>query len=202
MTRRLPLYVERALGELQATRTFVATEVEKQFREENAVTCTAGCAHCCHYPVEVTVGEGLLLYRFLASKGRLTTAVRKRIEEHAKLTSFLDPAVWLMSNIACPMLDDKQRCIGYEARPLTCRTQFWSGLAEQCHPHAYDPSNTQMARIRKVAAIFEERLLKRNAMTTTRMPVSRALLLAEKVLSQELDLDRLELELLKEFLAP
>ena len=193
MIRKLPLYAERAIGELQATRSYTAVEFERSFREDNGVTCKAGCANCCMYPRVVTIAEAILLYRFLASKGRLTGALRKKIQTHASTTDFLSPAVWMLSNIPCPLLDDDNKCRGYEARPLGCRLTLSTGLPEKCHPNTLDI--TEMAATRDIlpeVAAFETRLLKTHGISTVRMSISRALLIAERVLSGEVRLMDIE----------
>lgn len=203
MSRRLPLYAERALGELQATRGYTVTEYEKQYREEHAVTCRAGCAHCCHYPIHISIGEGLLLYRFLSGKGRLTSELRKKLRVHGDLTMFLDSAVWMRASIPCPLLDEKNRCAGYEGRPLICRLRFSAGDADDCNPQSLNPEN--MADIKELSSVFsamERRLLKAHGISSIGMSVGRALILAEKVLTGEIDLNRIERELLREYVTP
>jgi len=202
MTRKLPLYAERALGQLHATRGYTVTEFEKQFRANFAVSCKPGCAHCCHYPLYITVAEGLILYRYLASKGRLTGALRKRLAEHADVTAFIDPAVWMRSAIPCPLLDDKKHCVGYEGRPQACRMTFSAGDPDKCDPQAYDPSEQGSTReIARASAAFEDKLLRAHGISPIRIPVSRALQIAERVLSGELALNRIELTLYQEYKA-
>jgi len=199
--KRLPLYAERALGELQATRAMAATDFERRFRQEAAVSCKAGCDHCCHYPLLVTVAEGILLYRHLGQKGRLTAALKKRIAEHADLTAFIDPAVWMRSRIPCPLLDEKSCCAGYEGRPLACRMTFSAGNPADCDGQAFNPEAMSNRAILRVVGVFEEKLLRKHGVSSYRMPLSRALLLAERIISQEVPLDEVERVLYREYLA-
>jgi len=202
MSRRLPLYAEKAFGELQATRGYTATEFERQFRAEHPVTCKAGCSNCCAYPVLITIGEGILLYRFLAGKGRLTSGLKKKLREHSDLTHFMDFGVWMRANIPCPLLDEKQRCAGYESRPLACRLRFSTGDPDDCHPHTFDPGNmASLQEMAPVVAAFENRLLQSHGVSKFRMPIGRALQLAERVLSGEVDLKSIELVLFQEYMA-
>ncbi len=199
MSRQLPLYVEQTLGELITTRAYVTGRFEKSFREEHAVSCKAGCAHCCYYPIHVTIGEGLILYRGLAARGRMTAAVRARLEEHANQTSFMDPAVWMLSKIPCPLLDEKKLCIGYDARPLSCRLTFSAGDPDDCDPQAHDSSAMSDRRILAVVAAFEQKLLKKHGISTFKIPISRAVLLAEKIVAGSLPLNDVERILSKEY---
>jgi hypothetical protein len=202
MKRKLPLYAERALGELQATRGYTVTEFEKQFRSEHSVSCKPGCANCCHYPLLITIAEGILLFRFLAGKGRLTATLREKLREHGKMTTFLDPAVWMRSNIPCPLLDEKNQCRGYEARPLSCRLLLSGGDPADCHPQAFAPHEMAATRqLSQATSAFENSLLKKNGISPIRVPVGRALLLAEKVLAGEFNLNAIERVLYQEYTA-
>lgn len=202
MARKLPLYVEQALGELQATRGMAATEFERRFREEaGAVSCKAGCSNCCYHPVLITVAEGIVLYRYLGQRGALTADLKGKLVDHADITAFMDPAVWLRARIPCPLLDDKGRCRGYEGRPLACRMTFSSGDPAACDPQALDPKALSTRDILQVVMAFEGALLKRFRISPVRMPISRALVLAERVLAQEISLDEIERILYREYLA-
>lgn len=197
--RKLPLYIEAGLGELEATVTYIATEFEKNLRAETPVSCKEGCAHCCHYPVLITLGEGIHLYRYLASKGRMSATFRRKLEAHGASTLFQDPAVWLLSNIPCPLLDDKQRCVGYQARPLSCRLTYSSGDPADCQVHVFAAdSMVDRGDTMRAAAAFEHKLLLRHKISTIRMPISKAILLGEKVVSGELSAENIELALYEE----
>ena len=198
--RRLPLYAERAIGELQAARGYTVTEFEKQFRAINAVSCKPGCSNCCHYPLLITVGEAIILYRFLAQKGRLTGVMRKKLQDHADLTSLLDPAVWMRSNISCPLLDTSNKCQGYEARPLACRLLVSADDPEACHPHAFNPAGmANTADVFKAVVAFETKLLGTHGMSSIRMPIGRAVLIADQVLTGAIQLNGIERALYKEY---
>lgn len=198
--RRLPIYVERALGELEGTRNFTSVEFERGLREEGPVSCHEGCAHCCHYPIMITVAEGILLYRHLASKGKWTPALRKKLAEHADHTSFADQAIWLLANIPCPLLDEKQKCSAYAARPLSCRLTWSSKDPEGCRPHEFNAGNmASRTNVMQVSAAYEDGLLRRARVSSIRMPISKAVQIAERVLSGELSPDRIELAVYEDF---
>ena len=199
--RRLPLYAEVALAEFRATRGMAAAEFERRFREEaGAVSCRVGCDHCCHYPLLITVAEGILLYRHLGQRGRLTTALKVRLGEHADLTALIDPAVWMRARIPCPLLEGR-KCQGYEGRPLACRMAFSAGDPSDCDPQAFQPEALSSREVLRVVSAFEEKLLQKHGISPVRMPVSRALLLAGRVLAQEVSLNDVERILYREYLS-
>jgi len=198
--RRLPLYTERVLGELQSTRGYVVTEFERQFRENSAVSCTPGCANCCHYPLLISVGEAIILYRSLAQRARLTGVLRKKLQEHADLTSFLDPAVWMRANIPCPLLDEQNKCLGYEGRPTACRLLISSEDPENCHPHTFNPAGMAATKeVFKAVVAFETQLLHRHAISSVRMSIGRALLIADQVLTGTISPNEIERILYQEY---
>jgi len=201
--KKLPLYAERALGELQATRGYTATEFEREFRAQFPVTCKPSCVNCCYHPILITIAEGILLFRFLASKGRLTSSLRKKLQDHGQLTSFLDGKVWMQSMIPCPLLNDKLQCSGYEARPLACRLTFSAGDPEKCHPQTFDPEEMASTQdLTRVTRAFEDKLLKSHAVSAIRMSVGRAIQLAEQVISGEIAIDAIERALYQDFTSP
>ena len=199
MTRRLPIFVERAVGDWVATRAHVAVKFEEGFRKDHGVTCKEGCNNCCYYPVLITIIEGISLFRLLAGRGRLTAAMRTRLQEHGDLTLFMDPAVWMRANIPCPLLEGG-KCSGYESRPLSCRVTFSSWDAEDCHPQAFNPSN--MAAIHDISRVtveYERRLMRAGGISRIRLPVGKAILMAERILTGELAPDEIEKATLTEY---
>lgn len=200
MARRLPLYAEQVFAEIQATRGMVATEFERRFREEaEAVSCKEGCSNCCYHPTTITVAEGVLLYRHLGQKGRLTATLKARLAKHSALTAFLAPAVWMMSRIPCPLLE-AGKCMGYEGRPLVCRMTFSAGDPAGCDPQGFDPSALSSREVLRVAEAFEEKLLQKARVSRIRVPISRALILAERLIAQEISLNDVERILYQEYL--
>ena len=81
--------------------------------------CAAGCAFCCHLPVLVTPGEADLL----AEAALRLPGVPARIE---------DP------KHRCPFLDDDDRCLAYDVRPLRCRAHTSSDRSVCERVHAGD----------------------------------------------------------------
>lgn len=203
MKHKLPLISERALANTKAHQVQASLDFDRKL-PASGVTCTKGCSNCCHMPLSVTVLEGLLLYRWLSEQGRWTSALRKRISEVRDKTLGLSTHVWLLSNIPCPLLEDN-RCLGYESRPFKCRVTYSVGPSSSCHPHArLSPQATSNEVPNEVALKdFDEKvrfLLKPLGTASTRMPISEALLLGEKLASGTLELEDVGLQHAKDLL--
>jgi len=202
MTRRLPLLAERALADTKATQMQAASEYEHELRGDSTISCRTGCANCCHHPFLVTVLEGLLLYRFLASHGKWTPSLRKQVHEARDKTLGLAFEVWLLSNIPCPLLDTRMKCTAYEARPVHCRTTFSVGDPELCHPHKLG-TNTPLADNTSVIVGFNIRvqeLLKKLGSHGRLMPLSEALLLAEAIDNDTLSIEASDIQYIHDLL--
>ncbi|GAB6038568.1 hypothetical protein JCM15519_31270 [Fundidesulfovibrio butyratiphilus] len=104
------------------------------------VRCEPSCSDCCHAPFDVTLVEALRINRAFNErfpKGddrhRLITAANQADREHYRLkrkawkahkAGIPDEtlvAEFGRERIRCPLLDDQDRCVMYDARPLTCR---------------------------------------------------------------------------------
>lgn len=198
--RRLPLLVERSVGEAHASRLLEAEQYETAVFTVGGVSCTAGCASCCHYPVMVSVLEGIAMYQWLQEHRLWTQVLRDRLLEHKALTWNLAPEVWLLSEIPCPLLKDN-RCVAYESRPFLCRTLFSRGDPYYCHPHRLGSQLSGILnREDAVETIWkaEDRLLRRHKLRRILLPLAAAILLGEKVVLGEVDLEEANLELLRE----
>jgi Fe-S-cluster containining protein len=202
---KLPIIVERHLGEIQADRIRRALEFERDAIAENPISCKSGCAHCCYYPVVISPLEGLLAYRWLTSHGRWTPKQRVVLEEHAKATTGLDPTVWFLSNIACPLLEEKTRkCVAYEVRPLVCRLVMTRGIPEHCQPSQYVARNPlNQIPFRTVLNEFHQKetaFLKTHKVRITMLTLSRAILFAEQLANGTLDFNRLDLAIYTDYI--
>ena len=163
--------------------------------------CKAGCASCCYHPVRISILEGMVLFKHLVEHGRWSPSLKKKLAAHAALTSNLAMGIWLMSSIACPLLDEKDRCIGYEARPFNCRVTFATGDPHYCHPHRIGELTTIVPRVAALEEFHKEEaaLLRRHGLWHLLVPVSKALLIGEKILSGDVDLEGADREILAEF---
>jgi Fe-S-cluster containining protein len=202
--RRLPLVAEQTLGNVRRVRAQLAGDFERELQQaaRNAGTktsCRAGCANCCFHPVLITALEGVLMYRWLAEHGRWTPSVQARIREHSETTRDLEFSVWFLSVIACPMLDEKtKRCTIYAARPHTCRVTFAFGDPDNCHPHRIEQSGL-VNKAEVVGAYHREqaKIIKRHGLRVVLMPISMAILMGEKIVSGEIELEGADLAALR-----
>lgn len=195
MRRRLPVLVERSVGQMQADRIEVSSTFEAGAREKyEQFSCREGCAGCCHHPVVISILEGISLYQSLTERGMWTPSLRKRLEETADMTTGLALSVWMLTRIPCPLLDEKSRCLGYEARPLTCRTMFAGGDPQFCDPQHIGPQTSILARTEPLEEFHkrEGALLKRHQLFHLLLPIGRSVLLAARICSGEIDLERVD----------
>lgn len=84
---------------------------------EPVPACAAGCCHCCHQRVEVTVPEIARLARHLRDLPGLAI----RVEKTARRTAGLAGEAYRLAQIPCAFLDSRGLCAVYEQRPLGCR---------------------------------------------------------------------------------
>ena len=184
--RKLPFLTERSLDQVKADRIGLSTEFVATLPR---VSCSKGCSACCSYPVYISVLEGILLYRHLTEKGHWTPSLRKKLEKHADTTFDLSAEIWLLIDMPCPLLD-KNKCLAYEARPFTCRTTFTRGDPYNCVPKRivssrFVPKDDVTAKIREV----ETRLLAKHGLSLIGLPISKAILIGEKIVIGEADLE-------------
>lgn len=108
-------------------------------RYPDLVVCREGCSSCCHALFDLTLVEALYLSR--AFRERFDGAERFRLQDLAdsvdrriakvKRQVFKDSQAGKSSNeiltevagilVRCPLLGDDNRCLMYDARPITCR---------------------------------------------------------------------------------
>jgi Fe-S-cluster containining protein len=189
MRRKLPLLVERSLSQVRAEREGLASNVDAKLP---LVSCKSGCSACCSYPVYISLLEGMLLYRHLTEKGHWTPKLRKALEAHATRTTALSADVWLMINLPCPLLE-QNKCIAYSARPFTCRTLYARTPASYCQPNQMASSASFVGRD-AVTTQFrdaEAKILARHKLALVGMPISRAILFGEKIVTGEVDVENL-----------
>jgi Fe-S-cluster containining protein len=204
--QKLPLYAERAVAEVQAIKTAISSKYEWELRRavaeiKTAIMCTPGCHYCCHYPVVISVFEGLPIYRYLVSRGQWTPSLKKTLSEHAAQTFGLASPVWFLSNIACPFLDKTGRCSIYKVRPFACRVTYTINDPQFCHTHNLAAGSEVVPRADALREFHtaEEHLFRQNRAHRILMPVSKAALVAELFASGNKPFESLDTYMSKEF---
>lgn len=205
MKRHLPILVSRSVGATQAVRLDLASKFEMQTRQKmtesgSRVTCTVGCSSCCHHPIQVSIFEGILIYRWLTQNHKWTTRLKeklKRVSDQQYGTSF---EVWLLSNLPCPLLEDN-KCSVYKARPLVCRAYFATSDPYYCHPHRLG-AMTQIVPREEVVDVFnaqQETELRQHKLQFMTMPIGAAVLLGAQVCEEGLELSNLDRIIYQEY---
>ncbi|MBW2065337.1 MAG: YkgJ family cysteine cluster protein [Deltaproteobacteria bacterium] len=125
---------------------FAFEEVERDHRD--CVKCRTGCSDCCYAVFGVFIVEAVnLRFHFLqledpdrkAALRRADKAERELREVERKLSVFDDdPHVKSFAlakeRVRCPLLDQEDRCIVYDHRPITCRVY---GMPTAIHGNAH-----------------------------------------------------------------
>ena len=149
------------------------------------ISCKIGCTACCHYPLTISILEGLTLYSYLFKKRLWTDLIRNACVEHSKRTWDLHPLVWLLAKLPCPLLVS-DRCLGYQARPLSCRARVSKSLPHYCAPQSGGNIAEMFELHPEVKDLweYEQRLLAKQKTQRFGLSVSKALLTAEKLVSK------------------
>ncbi len=190
--RHLPV-VEQGLGSIRISRTRAATALFHRIGLD-AITCRKGCDHCCHYPVRISVLEGMLLYRELQRLQLWNGKLKNALERHSKQTYELTPEVWLLANIPCPLLTE-HRCAAYAARPFACRMTVSVGDPDHCRPAQFERAS--LVPHDAEASTFNDAVQRASRNAQSRLlhhpvPVSTAVLLGQQVAEGEASLDDLD----------
>ena len=183
--RKLPVLVDQAIGSIQAESTDKAFAFERRLRRKHTLSCSSGCSNCCYLPIEISVLEAIPIYRYLTQRGRWNAELVKKLIGHAEKTTFLSTPVWLLSHIACPLLTDDQKCGAYEVRPHHCRTMWATGDPHYCDGQNFGAETSFVAKDELMAGYsgYIGLLSKQIGMPHYTVPISKALLLAEKVIT-------------------
>lgn len=94
-----------------------------------AVSCRAGCAHCCHIQVDAT-GDEVELLAELVEKGLTIDMGALKVQAKAD-----DLDKWrrlTKDQRRCVFLGDDNRCRVYEDRPSVCRSYFVISPPDDC----------------------------------------------------------------------
>ncbi len=90
-----------------------------------AWACAPGCSFCCHLKVLASPSEAAVL------APRLSDAQRARVAGNARAAAGLTAAEYRRARIRCALLDERDRCVAYDVRPLSCRAHT-STSVEAC----------------------------------------------------------------------
>lgn len=191
MKHRLPVLVERTIRDAYTARTELAARAEREIQTlPLPLTCQKGCHHCCYFPVSISIFEAISLFQWLSDEMIWNKALKAACEDHAAKTVGLSLEVWMLSLIPCPLLKDGL-CTAYERRPFVCRVTASVGDPHNCHPHRIPDAEGLVGRREALQRLMaaEEPLRKRFAIGKLRVPLARALLVAERVCKGELELE-------------
>jgi hypothetical protein len=85
--------------------------------------CSAGCAYCCSFRVEVRPDElfSLAAWIRIHFSPEETRSVIAKSQEYRRRVAELDPLAHARTNLPCPLLGENGCCRAYEARPESCR---------------------------------------------------------------------------------
>ena len=101
-------------------------------KKELPISCKRGCAHCCHLYVVCTHEEADLIYK--EAKKRNIPLSKKRLEYQSRFKNPGDYFTRFGKRTRCVFLDDKNDCMIYEYRPMSCRKYFAISPPETCLP--------------------------------------------------------------------
>ncbi|HHI97633.1 MAG TPA: YkgJ family cysteine cluster protein [Thermodesulfatator atlanticus] len=107
-------------------------EIEQAFRQTKKnypkeVRCKPKCTDCCYALFDLSLAEAALLFREFHRQPRaLRRAILRRVEKYEKAWQrqkppLITPFVLSTIKIRCPLLNDRDLCDLYTARPATCR---------------------------------------------------------------------------------
>ena len=104
------------------------------------VTCRPGCSDCCHALFDLSVVEAMYINSAFKNKfdygplrsailerasreDRELTRIKREMYKNEKNGSPVDEIMGKASclRMRCPLLDENERCLMYEDRPITCR---------------------------------------------------------------------------------
>jgi Fe-S-cluster containining protein len=196
---KLPVIQAQAIAGVRIEQAERARKYQEGLQD--TPVCRKGCDHCCYHPIRISVMEGTLLYWHLRNNGLWSGALKGRLEEHSKLTLNLSPAVWLLSKIPCPLLQDSQ-CVAYKARPFLCRTNYSTGDPDLCHPARLSVATPMPDRQEDLVDFYSVELAahKGQGAPYWRLPLSLAVLLGSRIGEGQVNLPGVEQAVLSAYL--
>jgi Fe-S-cluster containining protein len=200
------LVLEQAVRGSESGRQLLAGDFEAKLQiqaseTKTAVTCQKACNHCCHYPVLVSVLEGVSLFRWLADQNLWRKDLKERVQEAHRRVWGLSPGVWMLSLIPCVLLTAEGLCGAYAARPFICRTTVSIGDPHYCHPHRFTEGAAIVSRRGIVEQLqeIENRLLKSARLTVIRLPIPTAILMGERLCKEGVEPEEISAQLFEEW---
>lgn len=205
--RHLPIAIETSINKVNTLRINLMSDFDRKVRFDfkvsgGPVTCTPGCAWCCHHPVSISILEGITIYRWLVKQGKWSLKLKDELKKSADMQFELTPEVWLKALIPCPLLGLDNKCTAYSTRPLICRAYYATSDPHYCHPHRISNTKTKLLPRKTVVDSFhqeQEAILRKHKLQLITMPIGAALLMADKVCTDQIDLDALDGAILKEY---
>lgn len=167
----------------------------------DGVTCRKGCTHCCHYPLAISLWEGISIYQALKEEGQWRPPLKASLEHHSGQTLGASAEIWLLAAIPCPLLADGM-CTVYAHRPFRCRVTTSSRNPDLCRPASFGPDtfiDNQPERLE--FALVEQRAAKTSRdhvrAMNQQLPVSTAVLLAQQLVEGIIPLAQIPSTLLR-----
>jgi Fe-S-cluster containining protein len=198
--RRLPLVVEQGLASTRLAKAALSESFALKVGLDNT-TCRQGCAHCCYYPVTISLWEGITVYLGLKADGLWTSELRQRCERHTSLTFGTAPEVWLLASIPCPLLADNL-CISHDHRPLRCRMTASSQDPELCRPvHfnslTFEDNRWEDTEFRAIEARAARDSRDHVRGMDERVPLSTAILMGHRIVEEIIPLEEVPITLMR-----
>lgn len=200
--KKLAPDIERSIREARMGRLRLAMDFEHEQQAKGIPTCRKGCHHCCYHPVQMSVLEGIGLYRWLAENLLWSHDLQEAFHDVARQTWGQSIEVWTLSMIACPLLTKDGLCMAHKRAPFICRITVSTGDPYYCHPHRIDerlgiiPRKAWLERLENM----EGDLLRRHKLSYVYMPLAVAVLYGEKVSKENIELGDVDVQLLFDFL--
>lgn len=189
--KQIPTEISRAVGDMRVARESVAKAVERvAVALKPTVSCCPGCAHCCLWPVSISILEGIDILLHLRGTRRWTTTLQERVRAAADVVTGLTYPIWLNSQTPCVFLNEQQHCQIYGARPTLCRTAFSNGISEGCQPHSMGRNHSILRRTEAIVLFqsAEREILRHHKVDYHTMPIPTAVLVGERIVNGEFDL--------------
>jgi Fe-S-cluster containining protein len=198
--RRLPLVVEQGLASTRLAKTRLGDALAQRVGIEN-ITCHRGCSHCCHYPMAISLFEGMSLYRALLRDGLWRQQLKASLEHHAGLTFGTAPEIWLMASIPCPLLAGGL-CSVYSSRPFRCRATLSTKDPDLCRPAYFGRDTFEDVASETTEFDGHEQQASRASRDHARglherVPLSVAVLIGRQLVEEEIGFDEVALTLLR-----